>query len=195
MKKSKKILAIVAILLIALLAFVGGQAYAKYFAQVQGKGVASVATWDFKINGSNTEEQQIDLSSTCNDETLINNKIAPGTKGSFNIDVDGTGSEVGIDYKVTFKDEKDKPQNLKFVYNGVKYDSIEELNNKISGTIDANASDKQRVINVEWQWEYETGVGATQISANDLIDTQDAKAMKDYTFVVAVTGTQVEPNA
>ena len=193
MKKNKKIIAVVAILVIAILAFIGGQAYAKYITEVRGEGVAEVATWSFKVNGSKEKIQQINLASTCNNETLINNKIAPGTSGSFNIIVDATGSEVGIDYQIAIKDEANKPQNLKFIYNGVEYSSVQELEEQLSGTINANDEQKQKTINIGWKWIYETGANDEQIAANDLIDTQDALAMQNYTFTVSVTGTQVEP--
>ena len=51
MKHKKKILVVLAILAVILLAFVGGQAYAKYVTEVKGEGIAEVATWDFKVNG------------------------------------------------------------------------------------------------------------------------------------------------
>lgn len=193
MKKNKKILAIIAILAIIVLAFIGGQAYAKYITEVRGDGLARVATWSFNVNGSSEEIQQIDLLSTCNNETLINNRIAPGTSGNFNIIVDGTGSEVGIDYQIAIKDEVNKPRNLKFVYDGAEYSSVQELEEKLSGTINANDEQKQRTINIGWKWAYETGMDENQIAQNDYIDTQDALAMQNYTFTVSVTGTQVLP--
>ena len=45
-KHKKKILVVLAILAVILLAFVGGQAYAKYVTEVKGEGIAEVATWD-----------------------------------------------------------------------------------------------------------------------------------------------------
>ena len=105
-----------------LLAFIGGQVYAKYISQVRGNGIAEIATWSFKVNGQKEQVQEIKLVSTYNSETLVNNKIAPGTSGSFNIIVDATGSEVGIKYNIKFAEESNKPQNLKFVYGGKEYD-------------------------------------------------------------------------
>ena len=100
MSKKKKILLILAIISIVLISFIGGKAYSKYVSEVRGDGLAKVATWSFKVNGQQEQVQTINLVSTCNNETLLNNKIAPGTSGSFNIIVDGTESDVGINYKV-----------------------------------------------------------------------------------------------
>jgi len=195
LSKKKKVIIVSSILIIMLLAFIGGQAYAKYISQVRGNGIAEIATWSFKVNGQKEQVQEIKLVSTYNSETLVNNKIAPGTSGSFNIIVDATGSEVGIKYNIKFAEESNKPQNLKFVYGGKEYDSIKQLGDELSGTIAANEEDKTRTINVQWKWNYETGSSAEQINANDIIDTNDAISIANYTFQVIVTGTQVEPQA
>ena len=194
MTKKKKILITLALLAIILLAFIGGQAYAKYVSEVRGEGVAQVATWNFKVNGQSEQVEEINLASTCNNETLVNNKIAPGTSGSFDIKVDATGSEVGINYNIAFTEEESKPQNLKFKYNDIEYNSIKDLEKDLSGTINANDEDKVRTLNVGWKWDYETGSNPEEISKNDLVDTQNAEEIQNYTFDVIITGTQVEPH-
>ena len=195
MTKKRKVLIVLTILAVILLAFLGGQAYAKYVSEVRGEGVAEVATWNFKVNGQSEQVEEIKLASTCNNETLVDNKIAPGTSGSFDIIVDATGSEVGINYNITFTEEENKPQNLKFTYDDVEYNSIEELESNLSGTIDANAENKTRILNIKWEWPYEIGESPEEIESNDLVDTQDAQRISNYTFNVIVTGTQIEPQA
>lgn len=193
MTKSKKIILAIAVLLCILLAFIGGQAYAKYITEIKGNGIAEVATWSFKVNDQKEHIQEIKLASTYNNETLVNNKIAPGTSGNFNIIVDATGSEVGIKYNIVFSDEANKPTNLKFIYEDQEYDSIQELENNLSGVINANEENKTKTLNIGWKWDYETGQEEEEIAANDLIDTKDAEKLQNYTFKVSVTGTQVEP--
>ena len=195
MSKKKKAVITLCILVVMLVAFIGGQAYAKYISQVRGNGIAEIATWSFKVNGEKEQVQEIRLASTCNNQTLVNNKIAPGTSGSFNIKIDATGSDVGINYNITFAQEENKPQNLKFVYGGIEYSSIKELEGKLSGMIEPNERDKTRTINVRWQWDYETGRDPSQINENDIVDTKDATNVANYTFQVIVTGTQIQPQA
>ena len=195
MTKSKKIILAIAVLLCILLAFIGGQAYAKYITEIKWKGISEVATWCFKVNDQKEHIQEIKLASTYNNETLVNNKIAPGTSGNFNIIVDATGSEVGIKYNIVFSDEANKPTNLKFIYEDQEYDSIQELENNLSGVINANEENKTKTLNIGWKWDYETGQEEEEIAANDLIDTKDAEKLQNYTFKVSVTGTQVEPQA
>lgn len=193
MSKKKKIILIIAVLSCIIVSFIGGQSYSKYVSEVRGDGMAEVATWSFKVNGQKEEVQTIQLASTCNNETLINNKIAPGTRGSFNILVDGTGSEVGIDYNIQFTNETTKPSNLKFTYNDKQYNSIIELEKDLSGTINANEENKTRTLKINWEWPYETGSNENEIANNDKIDTQNAQNIATYSFNVIVSGTQVAP--
>ena len=173
---------------------VGGQVYAKYMSKVEGHGTAVVANWNFKVNEKEEQLQAISLNSTINNKTVSNNKIAPGTQGSFQIKLDATGAEVGIDYIVRFENESNKPTNLKFKYENKEYKSLTELQNDLTGTINANDAEKTKIITIDWVWPYETGTTAEQILANDKIDTQNAKSIRNYTFNIIVTGTQVNPN-
>lgn len=195
MSKKKKIIIMGAILLAILLAFIGGRAYAKYAAQVRGDGMAEIATWSFKVNNQTEEVQTINLASTYDNETLVDNKIAPGTEGSFNIVVDGRGSDVGINYNIDITEKTQKPTNLKFIYNNVEYNSLQQLKNNLSGTIDANAEDNDKVKTLEigWKWEYETGANNNEIATNDIQDTNDGKTLQNYQFDIIVSGTQVVP--
>ena len=195
MSKSKKVIILLAILIALVLSFIGGQTFSKYISEVEGTGIAEVARWSFKVNGQNEEVQTINLASTCDDETLIDNKIAPGTKGSFDIVVDGSGSDVGIDYQISFENESNKPQNLKFKYEDVEYNSITDLETALRGTINADDEEKTRALTVNWEWAYETGKDEQEILQNDLVDTQNAQNIINYTFDVIVSGVQVMPNA
>ena len=191
----KKAVVIIAILVAIILSFVGGQTYSKYVTEVRGDGTAQIATWDFKVNGQKEEVQTISLGSTYDSSTLVNGKIAPGTEGNFQIIVDATGSDVGIDYKIKFSDETTKPTNLKFYYQEVEYNSILELGDALSGTINANDENKSKTFDIKWKWNYETGSNPTEIASNDKIDTQNAQEITNYEFNVIVSGTQVVPQA
>ncbi len=193
MKKNKKVLIIALVLLAITLSFIGGRTFSKYIAEVNGSGTADIANWVFKVNGQEDSVQNVNLLSTYNDETLVNNKVAPGTSGSFNIVIDATGSEVGVDYNVTFLNESEKPQNLVFVYDDTKYSTIQDLEQDLSGTINANEENKTRTITIDWEWQYETGNNENEIAQNDEIDTQNAKQIENYNFDIRVTGTQVTP--
>ena len=193
LKKSKKIVLIIIAISAILIAFIGGQAYAKYMSKVTGSGTADVASWNFKVNENAEKMQTISLKSTINNSTLLNNKIAPGTEGSFQINVDATGAEVGINYSVKFENETQKPTNLNFVYNGKNYSSLTQLQNDLIGTINANDEQKVKNITIGWKWKYETGANAQEILKSDLVDTKEAQQIDSYTFDIIVSGTQVMP--
>lgn len=194
MTKKRKIILVSSILVLILISFFIGQAYAKYFTKLKGEGAAEIASWDFKVNGQKEQVEKINLNSTMNNESLIGNKIAPGTEGSFNIVIDATGTDVGINYNIDFSEETNKPTNLKFTYDEKEYTSIEELTEDLSGVINANDENKERTLNIKWKWDYETGETPEEIASNDEIDTLEAATLSDYTFNVTVSGTQVQPN-
>lgn len=188
-KKSKKLTALICALLLLVTIGTGGYTYAKYKTTVTGGGTADIAKWSFDVGNNSQEIQNIKLLNTVESDSLINGKIAPGTSGKFVINIDGTGSEVGIDYDIKFRNENDKPQNMVFTYNGVEYPSLIALENVIKGTIPVNDENKTRTFEILWKWAYETGT-ESQISYNDSLDTQAGIANYDYTFDVIVTGTQ-----
>lgn len=193
LKKKTKIVLIVIVIAVILVSFIGGQAYAKYMSKVTGNGVGEIAQWRFKVNENEEKIQTISLNSTIYNFTLANGRIAPGTAGSFEINIDGSGSGVAIFYTVNFQNETEKPKNLKFKYDGKEFESIELLNHWIVGTIHGDTDAQQRSFIIEWEWPYETGNTPEEIAENDERDTIDAKNISDYRFDVVVTGTQVQP--
>ncbi len=193
MNKKKTALLVICAILAITLSFMIGKTFAKYVSEVKGTGTAEIANWVFKVNGKEDVVQNVNLLSTYHNETLINNKVAPGTSGSFNIVVDATGSEVGVDYAIEFLNESQKPQNLIFTYEDKPYTTIQDLEKDLSGTINANDENKIRTITINWEWQYETGENANEINQNDIIDTNNAKQLENYTFDIHVKGTQVMP--
>ena len=193
MNKKKTALLVICAILAITLSFMIGKTFAKYVSEVKGTGTAEIANWVFKVNGKEDVVQNVNLLSTYHNETLINNKVAPGTSGSFNIVVDATGSEVGVDYAIEFLNESQKPQNLIFIYEDKPYTTIQDLEKDLSGTINANDENKIRNVTINWEWQYETGENANEIDQNDIIDTNNAKQLENYTFDIHVKGTQVMP--
>lgn len=193
MSKKKTALLVICLLLALILSFMIGKTFSKYISEVKGTGTAEIANWVFKVNGKEDAIQNVNLLSTYNNETLINNKVAPGTSGSFNIVVDATGSEVGVDYVIQFLNESEKPQNLIFTYDDQQYTTVQDLEKDLSGTINANDENKTRTITIYWEWQYQTGENENEINQNDIIDTNNAKQLENYTFDICVAGTQVMP--
>lgn len=194
MTNKKKILVIVAVLSAIIVSFMGGQSFSKYVSQVKGQAQMEVARWSFLVNGEEESIQNMQLGSTCDDETLLDNKIAPGTQGNFNIEIDATGSEVGIQYHVTFEEKSQKPRNLIFIYNKSTYANLQDLEVALEGVIDANDETKKISIPIQWKWEYETGNDEELRETEDREDTEDGKMLQNYNFDIIVTGTQLPPS-
>ena len=193
MTKKKKIVILFAIIAALCILFIGGQTFSKYFTEVRGTGTATVAKWDFKVNGSSEEVQHINLISTTDIDSVRNNKIAPGTDGKFEIILDATGVDVGVKYKVQFLNEQNIPPNMVFRYDNKTYNSLTELGKAIEGNIYASEGEKTRTILILWDWLFQAGDTEEEIKQNDKIYTEYAKSNVDYSFDVLVTGTQILP--
>lgn len=188
-EKNKKIIKILCAVLLLMSLGMTGYTYAKYVTQEKGNGSADIATWSFRIEKDENEDvKTIRLADTSNKETLLNGKIAPGTSGQFYLKINAVGSEVAVDYKVTFGNEKNKPDNIIFKYDGKTYSSLSEIDaiQGIMGLTDY----KSQLIKVEWEWPYETGSAVNGIASGDKVDTQNGQDNLDYTFDVIATGTQ-----
>lgn len=187
--KTRKIIGIICAIMLIIAIQVIGITYAKYLTEEKGTGSAEVTKWSFQIEKSGTQTKTVKLIDPVNKDYLTNGKIAPGTEGTIVITLDGTGTEVDIEYSVKFENEQNKPTNLKFTYNGVEYNSLSEIKN-LKGTIKHNGETLKKNIIISWRWEYETGKTAEEIAANDVIDTNDANNITEYTFDIIATGTQ-----
>lgn len=188
-EKNKKIIKILCAVLLLMSLGMTGYTYAKYVTQEKENGSADIATWSFRIEKDENEDvKTIRLADTSNKETLLNGKIAPGTSGQFYLKINAVGSEVAVDYKVTFGNEKNKPDNIIFKYDGKTYSSLSEID-AIQGTMGLTDY-KSQLIKVEWEWPYETGSAVNGIASGDKVDTQNGQDNLDYTFDVIATGTQ-----
>lgn len=189
MKKNKKLLMIAILLLLIVL--VGTWAFSKYTTTLTGTGTASVAKWSFKVNGSATETiTDLDLLDTTLNSKVVDGKIAPGTDGSFAVEIDASGSEVAVKYTIELSGLTGMPTNLKFYTDSTFTTEMEITDGKCSTTetIALGDVDTPVIKTIYWQWAYET----TEIADNDLIDTTDS-ALEDTTFTVKVVGVQQDP--
>lgn len=188
--KTKKIIKLICgVLLIVILQTVGFT-YAKYIGKEEGTGRAEVAKWAFQIAKDGAQTKTVTLANSVDKDTLVNGKIAPGTSGTFDITIDATGSEVDVDFEIKFNNEKSKPNNLVFSCAGIHYNSLSEIIKR--GTIKHDDQERTKTISVTWIWGYETGLTQQQKDENDIIDTQNANSITEYTFDIIATGTQAE---
>lgn len=196
MTKRKRALGILLTIALVLLVFSTGYTFAKYYTEIEGGGIGSIAKWSFIANNSEDTMQKISLVDTANQVSLVEGKIAPGTSGNFDIVIDATGSEVGVDYEVRVAEENNMPTNLiyKVVVDGQtseNYTSLKELAEKeLKGNIDTLNGENTKTIKVIWEWPYET----KDVSGNIVGDEEDlangTSSNLNYEFVLQIIGTQ-----
>lgn len=168
-----------------------GSTLARYVTEVTGSATATVAEWSFKVNGQ-AEKFTIDLGRTAYTDTTIADKvIAPGTSGSFKIEIDGSGSEVGIDYEIKLKAAADTtfPDDMVFSTKAITDANPGEnfskfIETPVEGSIDYSAAMKETVT-IYWAWPLDGGAD------KDAKDT--AMNDKDLSIDITVTGKQAAP--
>lgn len=139
----------------------------------------------FKVSFKSIDIKQIDLIKTVNKNTYVNEKIAPGTSGSFNILLDANKNSK---YKINFISVNEKPQNLHFKAlkdeeEIVKADTLEKLSEKLEGNINKKESIK---IEIQWYWDFENNK-----TNSDIQDTEDSKKIKRYQFNLYALGEEI----
>lgn len=189
-RKNKK-----SLILIALLLLVGitsgyvASTYAKYTSEITGNnGTATVAKWAFETDNA-SQTLTINLAQTYDATTLVANKIAPGTAGSFNIALSNEHGEVGVDFTISLDSITNIPTNLKFYKDANYTTELTPGTSTITGQLVAGENSFAGVP-IYWRWEYETSA----ISTNDPLDTQDGEDANSLTIGVTITGTQTPPS-
>lgn len=166
MKKLRKIL----MLVITLIVLINQNVFAN----------TVTAEWKFKVSANDTYSasdtlENLKLAETCDEKTLTNGTIAPGTRGSFSIVVEA--DELGAEYDVIFDNfSSNFPENFVFTVDGQVYDINTGFHNKLNGTDSFTHT-------VNWIWEYE---------GNDEYVERD---VSEISFRITVTASQVNERA
>lgn len=175
--------ALIVILMIAVIALsvFATYAWAKYTTTANGTATAQVAKWNVSATGG-------DLTFTKTFTHVVEERLAPGTNGSFSASLDVTGTEVDVEYTITIDDITNKPTNLVITD---AQGNVLTKGSTITGTLPVGSTTASQVIS--WDWPYETGTTPEEKAANDIIDTTDGQNAKTMTITYTVTAVQVEP--
>ena len=125
------------------------------------------------FNTSQIEFKNIGLIDNYKKSSIINNKIAPGTKGAIYLIIDNPNN-YSADYQFVCSENNEKPKGLYFIFNEEKYKNLGELIYKLNLYI---SNSKEDIIKVEWCWDF---------NGNDFIDTLDGKSLNNYYFEIAL---------
>ena len=121
-------------------------------------------TYEVNVVKGQNNYQKVDLLQSIDMETLVKEKIAPGTKGSFYVYLT---SNANMNYEIEIVDKNESPKNFKF-----------EISEK-QGRIEKN---KIKKVEVNWEWPYELS------SKENVQDTKDGKNISEYNFEICTIG-------
>ena len=160
-KKSNLWFMLLVLLLISVILCIssfGIATWARYRSVVGNNVEAQIAKWSFKVNGEEEQFADINLADTIAFEHVEKTTIAPGTYGSFDLDIDGRGSEVSLDYYVDMIVAQ-KPTNMKF-YSDSNYTQAIEIavGNKmyLEGDLLLSENPMRETRTIYWKWDYRT---------------------------------------
>lgn len=120
--------------------------------------------YKIKVKKSQETTKSLKLLETVDQKTLIKEKIAPGTKGNFEIILTSNDT---LNYKIYIRGKNEKPKNFVF--------EIQEEQGKIE-------KGETKKVNVTWKWPYEINE-----KENDQ-DTKDGTQLKIYNFEICIIG-------
>ena len=165
MKRNNKVVKFaIFVLLITIIAFalVAGT-YAKYTTEVSGSDTVRVAKWSIKVNGTEITTVQdetvtfdlfntiYDSDGTTTESDVANGLIAPGTSGSFDLQIENL-SEVNAEYSIAFEMTNAANVPLEFSTDGKTWGNIDSIESTATAIAMSNGTS---TVNVKWRWQFE----------------------------------------
>lgn len=200
-KNTRKFLVIILALIVAIGSYYISETYAKYVSAVAGSDSATVAKWKWTINSDIIDSVEdatagytFNLFDTIKDSDLSSSEtdvdtglIAPGTSGSFDIDITNN-SEVNATYAISFTEANASNVPIEYSVNGTTWvSSVSALN--VSATNIAMKGGNA-VKTLYWRWAF-TGAESTNYTSSqtDVTDTLLGFAANTSPATVEVTAT------
>lgn len=188
MKNKKRILGVLVVVALIAMVFLAGYTFARYYKAINvGRASTNIARWSFNSQNENTS---INLSE---------GKIAPGSNGQFEIEVDATGSEVLVDYEIKVDNENNIPTNMTFYAetkdeknNTVKTEtksSFTEVAKELTGRIGVEDGNQKRTIVVHWDWPF----NEEDVSSTDRNSAENTSSL-NCGFDIQIIGKQAKTN-
>ena len=151
----------------------------KYIGNISKKETAQQYIFDITYKYMNFTN--VNLIDTIKSNTLVDEKIAPGISGEFDIIVK---SNRNSKYQIYFISKNEKPQNLEFkiANTNISVNKIEDLAKYLTGTLEKGQT---TTVTIEWSWNYEND------AKGNIQDTKDSKNIDEYIFDIYTYGEQV----
>ena len=190
--------------------------YSRYVADTTGNLEAHFANWKILVNETDITNQNvssIELTPVIlENSNVAANKLAPSSKGYFDIVIDASNVEVSFDYEISLNVLNDNiPDLLISEYSVLKNDFVEGdkvtlndiIDNKITGTLKykntASGSDdifKFEPFTIRVYFEWYDGETATMSDEMDTVigtsENETLQIQANIKFIQNVTNTEVE---
>lgn len=189
--------AVVLLVLVLMTSCFVGATFAKYTSKASGSATATVAKWSFTVNGNEfaTENATLtfslfntinDTGNTAAETDVADQKIAPGTAGSFALKIKNA-SEVNAKWTVTLVETNANNIPLQYSIDGTTWkDSVAELT-AADLTDKTIAMNGETTVTVYWRWAFEGENG--HAGQTDATDTALGVAARDTAANVTITAT------
>ena len=195
MNTKKMLLFFILLVLLIVTSLYMAKTYARYYSEANGNAEAVIAKWSFLVNGEEETITPITFEGTAKTTAgLDDGVIAPGTSGEFEVKIDATGTQTGLQYNIKFDEFNGKlPTNLLIKVDGETVNIADGAT--YEGFIYADNPNKTVTKTITWEWPYRTGTTEEEKLQNDATDTREGKQTNLASkFKIKVSGTQVEPN-
>ncbi len=190
--KRSSLIILVLLLLVGLTSAYVASTYAKYTEELADKdGEAIIAKWSF-VEDNASSNFDVDLTETIPAAKLTADRIAPGTAGTFTIELKNDNTETGIDVSIVLGEVTNAPANIVFISDNQPLPANRTFTRHLDA-VGSNGTTSQTLV-INWYWPYEDN---DNLAAQDLADTTLGKAGgadgNKLTIPVTITGTQTEP--
>lgn len=176
MKLKVKILVVFALIGFSL--SVMSNTYSRYIADTTGDVEMVFAKWQILVNNSDItskESSEIDITPTIiENENVASNKLAPSSKGYFDIEIDPTTVEVSFNYKLNILENEDMPDLIISRYTIIDEETdLENINyldivdNQISGTFNYQKNNEAKPFTIRVYFEWYDGIDNTMDDSTD----------------------------
>ena len=189
-QKAKIILAIIALFTCI---FQINQTYAKYLDKKDGDTDFNIAKWKITVNNKDITEAATMTSLITpvyiKNDNVADGVIAPGSEGYFDLDIDGSETEVSFKYNISISSsENSSVKDLQITKYQINNDSpiTTDGTSEVANTVNYNETNKKISIRVYFKWL--DGDGETM---NNEDDTNASLSGDSAKLKVSMTFTQV----
>lgn len=176
MKLKVKILVVFALIGFSL--SVMSNTYSRYIADTTGDVEMVFAKWQILVNNSDItskESSEIDITPTIiENENVALNKLAPSSKGYFDIEIDPSTVEVSFNYKLNILENEDMPDLIISRYTIIDDETdLENINyldivdNQINGTFNYQKNNEAKPFTIRVYFEWYDGIDNTMDDSTD----------------------------